>query len=173
MWQRSCPPWMLCPPWTQMWSRPHPQTWPRPLFSVDAASEGQHPPPCRSPGRARPYLQEFASSRRPEDRTMQCRSVIGERQPDNAEPDLPSRALTLLVPVPHFYRCRCVVFFAVGFLPSSSLAMNGQGNSLLKGGRAHCPVCFVNVFLPSPAESLLSSKISGFVGHGLVKGYFF
>ena len=54
-----------------------------------------------------------------------------------------------------------------------SLAMRGQGQSSLKGGRAHYPVCFVSAFLPTLAELLLPSNFSGFVGHGLVKGCFF
>ena len=51
--------------------------------------------------------------------------------------------------------------------------MRGQGQSSLKGGRAHYSVCFVSAFLPILAELLLPSKFSGFVGHGLVKGCFF
>ena len=51
-----------------------------------------------------------------------------------------------------------------------SLAMRGQGQSLLKGDYAHYPVCFVSAFLPTLAKLLLPSKFSGFVGHGLVKG---
>ena len=45
--------------------------------------------------------------------------------------------------------------------------------SLLQGGRAHYPVCFVSAFLPTLAELILPSKFSGFVGHGLVKGWVF
>ena len=172
MWQRSCPPWMLCPPWTQMWSRPHPQTWPRPLFSVDAASEGQHPPPCRSPDRTSPYLQGAASSRRPADWTMQCRSVRRSGDLTTLNPTCQAKHSHCLC-LSSFLLLSLCVFFAVCFSPSISLAMRGLGHSSLKGGRAHCPVCFVSVFLPTLAELLLPSKFSLFVGHRLVKGCLF
>ena len=51
--------------------------------------------------------------------------------------------------------------------------MCGQGQSSLKGRCGHYPVCFASAFLPTLAELLLPSKFSGFVGHGLVKGFFF
>ena len=90
---------------------------------------------------------------------------------------LPSRSLTVCLIAPHCCRCRCenveCCYNTVGFSSSSFLAMCGQGQSLLKGGRAHYPVFFFNSFLPTLTELVLPSEFSGFVGHSLVKGCLF
>ena len=100
-----------------------------------------------------------------------------ELRPD-ADPNLPSRALTLslslivivivVVVVVLFEHAECCDrwFFTLELY----LAMCSQGQSSLKEGRAHCISSIFYPLVPTfLAELIFPSKFPGFVGHGLVK----
>ena len=55
----------------------------------------------------------------------------------------------------------------------TALAMCGQGQSSFKGGRAHYPVCFVHLLLPSSSNCFCPPIFLEIVGHELAKGCFF